>query len=88
MNKKSITIRDVSEEELNWFLGLFPKENRDDVIKLMSGEYVAEIRDKKSFKKRGVSEEELKRFLDLFPKENRDDVIKLMSSKYVTEMRN
>ena len=88
MNKKSITIRDVSEEELNWFLGLFPKENRDDVIKLMSSEYVAEIRDKKSFKKRGVSEEELKRFLDLFPKENRDDVIKLMSSKYVTEMRN
>ena len=88
MNKKSITIRDVSEEELNWFLGLFPKENRDDVIKLMSSEYVAEIRDKKSFKKRGVSEEGLKRFLDLFPKENRDDVIKLMSSKYVTEMRN
>ena len=36
MNKKSITKRGVSEEEVNRFLDLFPEESRDEVIELMS----------------------------------------------------
>ena len=43
MDKKSIAKIDVSEEELDRFLDLFPEKSRNEVIELMSNKHIAAI---------------------------------------------